>query len=88
MRTMSFRQVPLVVKIAVGVAFFNAWVSIEEFVINRTGIWKFMPYYKVADACIWDLAVGSIIVLALWRASRPSEMHDPVGRPQAPLRGE
>ena len=41
MATIPFSQVPLVVKIAVGVAFFNAWVSIEEFVIDRIGLWKF-----------------------------------------------
>jgi len=35
MGTLAFKQLPLVVKIAVGVVFNNAWWSIEEFVINR-----------------------------------------------------
>jgi hypothetical protein len=78
--TISFKQLPLVVKLTVGVAFFNAWVSIEEFVINRTGLWKFMPYYKVAEACVWDLAVALIIVLAIWRASRARQVRGAVGR--------
>jgi hypothetical protein len=47
--TIPFTQLPLVVKIAVGVAFYNAWWLIEEFVIDRYGFWKFMPHYKVAD---------------------------------------
>ena len=58
------------VKIAVAVTFFNAWMCLEEFVINRSGLWKYMPYYQKADACVWDLVVGLIIVLAVWRASR------------------
>ncbi len=70
MDTFSFKQLPLVVKIAVGVVFYNAWWSIEEFVIDRHGLWKYMPYYRVANPCLWDLAVGLIIVFVLWRLSR------------------
>jgi hypothetical protein len=76
--TIPFRQVPHVVKIAVAVAFNNAWWSIEEFVIDRHGLWKFMPYYKVADPCVWDLGVALITVFAIWRASRPREVHGAV----------
>ena len=73
MQSLSFRQLPWVVRIAVGVAFLNAWVNIEQLFIDRYGIWKYMPYYKVGDACVWDLAVSLIIVFAIWRASRRSE---------------
>jgi len=78
--TIPFTQVPLVVKIAVGVAFYNAWWLIEEFVIDRYGFWKFMPHYKVADPCVWDLGVGSLIVFAIWRSSRPGKARDPARR--------
>jgi hypothetical protein len=61
---------PLIVRIAVGVVFNNAWWSVEEFVINRSSLWKHMPYYRAANACVWDLAVAVITVLAIWRASR------------------
>jgi hypothetical protein len=70
MQTLAFSQLPLAVKIAVGVAFNNAWWSLEEFVINRSQLWKYMPYYKVDDACAWDLAVAVITTFAIWRASR------------------
>ena len=69
METLQFKQLPLVIKIAVGVVFCNAWWSIEEFVIDRHGLWKYMPYYKVGDACVWDLAVATIITVAIWWAS-------------------
>jgi len=52
MEKLFFKQFPLVIKIAVWIAFFNAWLSIEEFVINRQGLWNYMPYYNVADACV------------------------------------
>ena len=67
--SIRFSQLPLVVRIAVGLVFNNAWWSIEEFVINRLGLWKYMPYYKATNACIWDLALGVVTVLAIWRAS-------------------
>ena len=37
MKPLTFKQLPLVVEIAVGIALYNAWLSIEEFVINRHG---------------------------------------------------
>ncbi len=70
MDKLLFSQLPLVVKIAVWVVFNNAWWSIEEFVIDRKGLWKYMPYYRVANACVWDLAVGLITAFAIWHISR------------------
>jgi hypothetical protein len=70
MERLAFRQLPLVVQIAVGVAFFTAWVSFEEFVVDRVGLWKYMPLYKVGNGCVWDLTVAAIITVTIWRASR------------------
>ena len=72
MGTMPFQQLPLVVKIAIWLVFNNAWWSIEEFVIDRRGLWRYMPYYRVGNGCVWDLAVALITGLAIWRASRQS----------------
>jgi hypothetical protein len=69
METVPFRQMPMIVKVGVGIAFFDAWVSLEEFVIDRHGLWRYMPYYRVGEACVWDLAVGLLIVAGLWRLS-------------------
>jgi hypothetical protein len=71
--TLRFRQLPLVIKIAVWFVFNNAWWSIEEFVIDRKGLWKYMPGYHVADACVWDLAVALITLVAIWWASRSTK---------------
>lgn len=69
MENLPFSRLPLAVKIAVGISIFTFWMCIEEFFIDRYGIWKFMPYYKVADACVWDLAVAVITIATIWRAS-------------------
>ena len=67
---LQFKQLPLIVRIAVGAVFYNAWWSIEEFVIDRHGLWRYMPYYKVADPCIWDLASASS---SRWPYGAPQE---------------
>ena len=84
MRTVSFRELPMVVKVATGVAFFTLWMCLEEFVIDRSGFWRYMPYYKKGDACVWDLAVFLLIVTGLWGLSRSGGDTD---SPIAPRRG-
>jgi hypothetical protein len=69
MERLAFRQLPRVVQIAVGVAFFTAWVCFEEFVVDRVGLWKYMPFYRVAKGCVWDLTVATVITFTLWRAA-------------------
>ena len=77
METLSFKQLPLVAKMAIGIVFLNSWILIEEFIIDRQGLWKYMPYYRVGDPCVWDLAVSLIIGFAIWRASRRGSSHPP-----------
>src|ERR1700740_2435881 len=61
MTRVSFGQLPMLVRVVTGVALFNAWVSLEEFVVDRIGLWKYMPYYKVGQGCVWDLTVAVLI---------------------------
>ena len=69
MGALSFRELPLIVKVAVGVAFLNSWVLFEEIVVDRQGLWRYMPFYRVGDLCVWDLTVGLLIFIGLWRLS-------------------
>ena len=68
-------RIPRIVTIAVWLTFFNTWVLFEETVVDRYGLWEYMPYYRVGRLCAWD--IGAMIVLGLlvhWtfrRASRP-----------------
>jgi hypothetical protein len=70
MNRISIAQLPLVARVAVGIAFFNIWWSFEEFVIDRSEVWRYMPDYKVGHLCVWDLTVASIIAASMWLASR------------------
>jgi hypothetical protein len=74
MGTLSFKQLPLTVKVAVGVTFLNTWVLFEEIVVDRQGLWRYMPFYRVGDFCVWDLTVGLLIFVWLWRLSAAREV--------------
>lgn len=69
MERLPFRQLPLAVKVAVGVAFYDLWWMLEEFIIEPHGLWHYMPFYRVDNGCVWDLGVATIITLAIWRPS-------------------
>jgi len=71
MARLSFRELPLTAKIAIGIAFNNAWWSIEEFVIDRSNVWRYMPDYRVGKVCIWDVSVALLTVIGLWWLSKP-----------------
>jgi hypothetical protein len=63
----SAATVPGIVKAAVIVTFFNTWVLFEETVVDRYGLWQYMPYYRVAKLCSWDIGALALITWAtLW----------------------
>jgi hypothetical protein len=62
---------PLIGKIAIAIAFINMWVIFEETVVDRTGLWRYMPYYRVGLFCAWDAAVLAITLLLLLVSLRP-----------------
>ena len=49
-------------KAAVVVTFFNTWVLFEETVVDRYGLWEYMPYYRVAKLCSWDIGALALII--------------------------
>ena len=54
---------PLIIKITIGLTFFNSWILFEEFVIDRFGYWQYMPLYKVGYICTYDIVVLVMIVI-------------------------
>jgi cytochrome c-type biogenesis protein CcmH/NrfF len=54
--------VPGIVKVAVVLTFFNTWVLFEETVVDRYGLWEYMPYYRVGRVCSWDIGALALIV--------------------------
>jgi hypothetical protein len=74
---LKFGQLPMLVRVVVGLALFNFWVSFEEFVVDRVGLWKYMPGYKVGEGCIWDLTVAALIIAGLVWASAGGRRRQP-----------
>ena len=59
------RRLPLIAKIAIAVTFINTWVIFEETVVDRNGLWRYMPFYRVGLFCVWDAAVLAVTLLLL-----------------------
>lgn len=52
---------------AVWLTFFNTWVLFEETIIDRHGLWEYLPYYRVGRLCAWDLGAAALLALvARW----------------------
>jgi hypothetical protein len=56
---------PLIAKIAIATMFLNTWVIFEETIVDRYGLWRYMPYYRVGLFCVWDAAVFAVTLLLL-----------------------
>jgi len=69
MQRVGFGDLPWIVRIVLGLAVLNLWVSFEEFVIDRLGIWRYLPGYKFGWLCVWDLTVAIGIAFMIWRLS-------------------
>ena len=65
MKTSTTPPLPLIAKIAIAVTFINTWVIFEETVVDRHGLWRYMPLYRVGLFCVWDAAVLAVILLLL-----------------------
>lgn len=66
MTRQSIRDQSIVVKVAVYVTFFNSWVLFEELVIDRHGLWRYLPFYRVGVFCVWDVLALAVIGLVLF----------------------
>ena len=67
---------PLIARIAIAVTFLNTWVLFEETIVDRHGLWRYMPFYRVGLFCVWDAAVFAITLLLLLVNVRQSRRRD------------
>lgn len=63
MTQLRFRDLPLIARVATAATFFIAWVLFAEFVVDRHGLDRFLPYYRVGDLCPYDLAIIALITI-------------------------
>jgi hypothetical protein len=75
MKTPTTLPLPLIAKIAIAMTFINTWVLFEEIVVDRHGLWRYMPYYRVGLFCVWDAAVFAFTLLLLLVSVRPFRRH-------------
>src|SRR5947207_3905998 len=71
MKTSTTSPLPLIAKIAIAMTFINTWVIFEETVVDRHGLWRYMPYYRVGLFCVWDAAVLAVTLLLLLASVAP-----------------
>ena len=69
MKRVLFGELPWTVRVVLGLSVFNLWWSFEEFVIDRFGVWRYLPDYKFGRLCVWDLTVALGIATVVWRLS-------------------
>jgi hypothetical protein len=65
-----FRSLPLVTRLATMLTFFLAWLLFAELVIDRHGLDRLLPYYRVGNLCPYDLAVIVLLGLSWLRLHR------------------
>ena len=86
MKTSTTSPLPLIAKIAIAMTFINAWVIFEETVVDRHGLWRYMPFYRVGLFCVWDAAVFTItLLLLLASVARSRRRDDPTQSTTPPL---
>src|SRR5437764_10704605 len=76
MKTSTTPPLPLIAKIAIAVTFINTWVIFEETIVDRHGLWRYMPFYRVGLFCVWDVAVFAVTLLLLLISVRPFRHRD------------
>jgi hypothetical protein len=65
MTRITFAQLPLVVRIMTVASMFMAWVLFAELVLDRYGFDKFLPFYRLADLGVYDVAVA-LAICVFW----------------------
>ncbi|MEQ1866345.1 MAG: hypothetical protein ABL996_17035 [Micropepsaceae bacterium] len=65
MQKTSFASLPGLVQLTSLGTLFIGWVLIAEFIIDRHGYDRFLPFYRVGNLCPYDLAVV-VALAATW----------------------
>jgi hypothetical protein len=72
MHRTAFSELPRFVQFSSLATVFIGWVLFAELIIDRHGIDRFLPYYRVGNLCPYDLAVILALALPWSRLRRPA----------------
>ena len=70
MERLHFRALPTLAKFGIGAGIFFVWTLIETQIIERYGIYQYMPLYRVDSVCAWDVLAIIVIYLTFIYLSR------------------
>jgi hypothetical protein len=62
MEKIAFGSLPQFVQWATLAVPFIAWLLFAEWVIDRHGLDRWLPLYRVGNLCPWDIAVALILL--------------------------
>jgi hypothetical protein len=85
MKKSTTPPLPLIAKIAIALTFINMWVIFEETIVDRHGLWRYMPFYRVGLFCVWDAAVLAVTLLLLLVSVAPFRRRDGTQSTTPPL---
>lgn len=70
MQQIHLRSLPALAKFGIGAGLLFVWILFEREVIERFGIYHYMPLYRVEGICAWDILVTIVIFASFIYASR------------------
>ena len=57
-------------RFAIWLTLVNSWVLFEEIVVDRQGLWRYMPLYRVGTFCSWDALAMTLFGVLVWAQFR------------------
>ncbi len=57
MTRIHFTDLPFIVQLASVSVYFLGWVTFAELIIDRHGLDKYLPYYRLGNLCPYDIVV-------------------------------
>jgi len=61
----------LLIRLGAGAGLFSLWTVLETQIIEPSGLYVYLPLYRVNGICIWDVFAIALIVAAFALAGRP-----------------
>jgi hypothetical protein len=64
MEKLHYGALPAFAKFGIGAGVLFIWTVFEHEVIERFGIYQYMPFYRVGAICAWDILAITVIIIA------------------------
>nr|WP_137677264.1 hypothetical protein [Parerythrobacter lutipelagi] len=80
MQRIPFVALPFWTKLAVMLVPFSGWIMFAEFVIDRNGWDRFLPFYRLGQFCPYEVIVLSILGLIWWRLEQRAKQDETTRR--------